>query len=90
MNHAGEQLELIVTLTSTVMATGALYQTSQSYTTNEILWGQRFEQCVFLRDDGWEVNEDLMERFVQCENMGEDSQEELDKKLAEHILIKQK
>ena len=88
-NQKDEQLELIVSMSATVMSTGSLYQTTKSYTTDDILWGYRFKQCIFLEEDGYVVNEELIDKTIKVE-MGPESQEILDKNEADRILNKNK
>lgn len=39
--------ELVVICNVTIASTGTTYQCKKSYTTKEIKWGERYEQCIF-------------------------------------------
>ena len=78
MDHQGEQLELIVTMTATVQSTGSLYQTTQSYVTEDILWGHRFYQAIVKKEGkGYFVEEKDWDKTLDTK-MSPDSQETRD------------
>ena len=61
-----EQLEIILTLTGTISSTGGVYQTTQSFISDDILWNYKFKKCVFKNYEigSYEVRE---ENFLQVE-----------------------
>lgn len=84
IDHDGEQLEIIMTLTATIESTGAIYQTTQSYVTEDILWGHRFKQCIFKAKHGFYVREEHVKQWEGIEMSG-DSQERRDMKKVDEL-----
>lgn len=76
----GLGLEIVVRVNGTFESTGAMFQTMQSYTTNDIFWGRRFQQCVFPGEKFYEVDHDRIEE-VDTVEIGGESQEDRDKEI---------
>ena len=78
-----EQIEIVINLSAKIESTQSIYQSSQSYVLDDILWGFRFKQCIFrsksLVGDSRDfiVNEENIEKYEKVE-IGKDSQEERD------------
>ena len=76
----GLGLEIVVRVNGTFESTGAMFQTMQSYTTNDIFWGRRFQQCIFPGDKFYEIDHDRIEE-VDVVEIGGESQEDRDKEI---------